>query len=218
MRHSRCVLLVLCVLSGVGVPACDGAGGQGSDEKQASGPAATSGVQARPLQWAQPISGKKGLANLFQVDDNVYRGAQPEKEGYAELKAMGIKTVINLRTFHSEKKECEEADLEMISITTQAWEGEEEEVAAFLKVVTAPENQPVFFHCQHGADRTGTMCAVYRIAVQGWTKEEAIREMTEGGFGFHSVWQNLIEFIKALDIASVTKKAGIQQPAGSEGT
>lgn len=40
---------------------------------------------------------------------------------------------------------------------------------------------------RHGSDRTGTMCALYRIAVQGWSKEDAIREMTAGGFGFHRI-------------------------------
>ncbi|MCP4369159.1 MAG: dual specificity protein phosphatase family protein [Deltaproteobacteria bacterium] len=64
--------------------------------------------------------------------------------------------------------------------------------------------------CQHGADRTGTMCALYRVAVQGWTKEEAIREMTEGGFGFHEVWKILPSWIKELDIESIRKDAGIQ--------
>ncbi len=46
-------------------------------------------------------------------------------------------------------------------------------------------------HCQRGADRAGTMCVLYCVAVQGWTKEEAIREMTEGGFGFYEIWKNL---------------------------
>ena len=56
------------------------------------------------------------------------------------------------------------------------------------------------------------MCAIYRIAVQGWTKDEAIREMTEGGYGFHEVWENLIDFIQALDVDAVRAKAGIKSP------
>ena len=43
-------------------------------------------------------------------------------------------------------------------------------------------------HCQQGADRTGTMMAFYRIAVQGWPKDDAIAEMKNGGYGFHSIW------------------------------
>jgi len=64
------------------------------------------------------------------------------------------------------------------------------------------------------------MCALYRIAVQGWTKDEAIREMTEGGFNFHAVFDNLPEWIQKLDIESIKKDAGIetsteQTPAGN---
>ena len=47
------------------------------------------------------------------------------------------------------------------------------------------------------------MCAIYRIAVQGWTKEEAIQEMEEGGYGFHEVWKNLPSWIETLDIMKV---------------
>lgn len=54
------------------------------------------------------------------------------------------------------------------------------------------------------------MCAVYRIAVQGWTKEAAIREMRQGGYGFHRIWGNLPNWIESLDIESVKKEAGIE--------
>jgi hypothetical protein len=53
------------------------------------------------------------------------------------------------------------------------------------------------------------MCAMYRMAVQGWPREAAIREMTEGGFGFHAVWDNLIEFLKKVDVDAIRRKAGI---------
>jgi hypothetical protein len=56
------------------------------------------------------------------------------------------------------------------------------------------------------------MTAIYRVAVQGWTKEEAIREMTEGGYGFHKVWGNLPDCIQDLDIDSMREEAGIPPP------
>ena len=72
-----------------------------------------------------------------------------------------------------------------------------------------PKRAPVLVHCQHGADRTGTMIAVYRIAVQGWSKAKAIREMTGGGFGFHPIWSNLPTWIQQLDIDLIKRQAGI---------
>ncbi|MBN2210712.1 MAG: dual specificity protein phosphatase family protein, partial [Sedimentisphaerales bacterium] len=83
------------------------------------------------------------------------------------------------------------------------------EVVRFLEIVSDPERQPVLVHCQHGADRTGTMCAMYRIVIEGWPKEEALREMTLGGFGFHEVWDNLPDWINELDIESIKAKAGL---------
>ena len=53
------------------------------------------------------------------------------------------------------------------------------------------------------------MCAIYRVAICNWTKEEAIKEMTEGGFGHHTIWTNLVQFIKDLDIDGIKKQAGI---------
>jgi hypothetical protein len=55
------------------------------------------------------------------------------------------------------------------------------------------------------------MCAIYRVAVDGWSKNDAIQEMTKGDFGFHPVWTNLIRFIRKLDIDSLKKDAGLQE-------
>ena len=163
----------------------------------------------RPAEWASPLNDIRGLPNLFQVSDELYRGGRPEDEGFVELKRLGLKTVVNLQTFHSDRQECDEAGLRYFHIAAQAWEGEDEEVIEFLKVVSDPANQPVFVHCLHGADRTGVMSAAYRIVVQGWSKEEAIREMTEGGFGFHGIWQNLIEYVEDMNVERIRELSGI---------
>ena len=75
-------------------------------------------------------------------------------------------------------------------------------------MVSKPANLPVFIHWQHGSDRTGTMCAIYRMAVQGWPKAEAIREMTDGEFGFHTMWGNLIDYLRQLDVERIRREAG----------
>jgi len=64
-------------------------------------------------------------------------------------------------------------------------------------------------HCQHGADRTGMMTAIYRIAVEGWSKEDAIKEMTEGGFGFHAIWKDLPVYVRTLDVERIAAEAGV---------
>lgn len=166
----------------------------------------------RPETWAQPVM-IAGVPNLHKVSDNLYRSAQPTATGMKNLKKMGIKTVVNLRSFHSDRDKIGETGLKYEHIYMKAWHPEKKEVVRFLRIVTNPQSTPVLVHCLHGADRTGTMSALYRIAVQGWTKDEAVREMTKGGFNFHTVFGNLAEWIQKLDIESIKKEAGITNRA-----
>lgn len=64
----------------------------------------------------------------------------------------------------------------------------------------AEAETPVLVHCSHGADRTGLVCALYRIHFQNWEKEEALAEMLEGGFGYHIFWQQNADFLKQNNI------------------
>ncbi len=160
----------------------------------------------RPDKWAQPVS-MNGVPNLHKVSETLYRSAQPSEEGMKNLKALGIKTIINLRSFNSDKKEIGDTGLGYEHIFMKAWRPEVKEAVRFLKIVTDPKRAPVLVHCQHGADRTGIMCAIYRVAVQGWTKEEALNELKEGGFGFHEIWKNLPPWFEKLDIESIKKQA-----------
>ena len=164
----------------------------------------------RPPAWAHPLA-VAGITNFYQVTTNLYRGAQPTKEGMAQLKAMGIKTVINLRSFHSDKDEVSGTGLKSIRFEMKPWHAEEEDVIGFLKAVTDTNNLLVFVHCQRGADRTGTICAMYRIVVCGWTKQQAIEEMKQGGFHFSPAWKNLVAYIEKADIADIKRQAGLPE-------
>ena len=61
-----------------------------------------------------------------------------------------------------------------------------------------------------GGGPHGYHVAIYRIAVQGWSKEQALREMQDGGYGFHGAWQDLVQFVNDLDIDRIKQKAGIK--------
>lgn len=185
----RTVILVLC---------CFLAGFALADETAAT----------RPASWAQPII-LDGVPNLHQVSPDLYRSAQPTANGMRNLKQKGIETVVSLRSYHSDRDEIGDTGLGYEHIYMKAWHPERKEVVRFLQIVTNPKRAPVLVHCLHGADRTGTMCALYRIAVQGWTKEEAILEMTKGGFNFHELWKNLPNWIRELDIESIQRETGI---------
>ncbi len=169
----------------------------------------------RPASWATPLK-MDGLPNLHRVSDTLFRSAQPTKQGMRNLSPLKVKTVVNLRAFHSDRDELGDTKVGYEHIFMKTWHPEREDAVRFLKIVTDPSKAPVLVHCQHGADRTGTMCAIYRVAVQGWTKEEALREMTAGGFGYHEIWANLPPWFKDLDIEALRQEAGIAAPTAAK--
>jgi len=181
-----------------------------------SGTPAPSAAAERDPRWGVPLS-RPGLPNLFKVSDGLYRGAQPEAAGFPELSKLGVKTIINLRAAHSDADLIREGGMAADAfgyepIPMFAWHAEDEDVVRFLKLVSDPSKQPVFVHCQHGADRTGLMVAIYRIAIQGWSRQDAINEMTQGGTGFHEIWGNLINYLLKLDIERLRQQAGLAAP------
>jgi protein tyrosine/serine phosphatase len=165
-------------------------------------------VHDRAEEWAMALE-KPGLPNLHQVSPVLFRSAQPSAVGMRQAKDLGVKTVLSLRAFHSDRDEIGALDLGYEHCFIKTWHPEEEDVVTFLKLVSDPARTPLLVHCQHGSDRTGMMCAVYRIAIQGWSKQDAVREMTEGDFGFHAVWTHLPPWIMALDIVELKRKAGL---------
>lgn len=154
----------------------------------------------------------KGVSNFYRVSNELFRSAQPTAEGMHNLNGLGIKTVVNLCS-GADESEIGGIGLVYEHIPMNVWHPKEKQVVKLLQILTSRERTPVLVHCQHGADRTGIMCAVYRIAVQGWTKEEALKEMREGGFGFHQIWGYLItHWIKELNIEKIMQEAGIKEP------
>ncbi len=171
--------------------------GQGEPEVTLVSTEAAAPPTAVARELASPRNDVPGVTNLARVHEGLFRCAQPERVGFAELRKLGVKTVVNLRTFHSDRDDLEGLGLRYYHIPCQAWNPEDEDLVRFLKVAIDPENQPVLVHCQHGADRTGVMVATYRVFVEGWTKDEALEELPR--FGFHEEWANLRKYFHALD-------------------
>jgi protein tyrosine/serine phosphatase len=153
---------------------------------------------------------------MHKVSNVLYRSGQPTAEGIQNLKTLGINIVVNLRSFHSDSSEIVNGGLRYEQITMNAWDPEDADVIKFLRIITNSKSILALVYCQQGADRTGAICAIYRIAVQNWTKEEAIKEMIHGGYGFHWMWDNLIQWINNLDIDKIKVKAGIIGNSKSE--
>ncbi len=136
-----------------------------------------------------------GLSNVGRIASGVYRGAQPGANGYATLKKMGIRTVIDFRTTENDRQQVEKAGMRSISVPIEmSRDGLREKVDRVVALMADPANQPVFIHCRHGQDRTGIVSAAYRMKVEGWSLKDAETEMQ--AFGFNDVWINFKRFIR----------------------
>ena len=153
-----------------------------------------------------------GLPNFDRVSPLLFRGAQPEPKGFETLADWGVKTVVNLRHDHADEIPTN-APLRTIRIPMEADEPSVADLKAFLRIVTAPTNQPVYVHCRRGADRTGFMVAGYRMVVEGWPRDKAIDEMMHGGYAFFPGYTQITDALKALDPDALRTELGIPRPA-----
>jgi tyrosine-protein phosphatase SIW14 len=145
---------------------------------------------------AQPAYGQKlhiaGLPNAGKITDVFYRGAQPKEMGFSELKKLGITTIVDLRgedreRITWERKLAESLGMRFVNIPVSGWSAPtDEQVVQFLSLLRSEPGQKVFVHCRLGEDRTGVFTAVYRMAFEKWSAEQAMKEMYF--FGFNGFW------------------------------
>jgi protein tyrosine phosphatase (PTP) superfamily phosphohydrolase (DUF442 family) len=155
-------------------------------------------VRIRPANWAQPVIGSS-FKNWYKIDEHLYRSEQPSKNEFRIIRTFGIKAVLNLRKYHSDDDETAGIKLKRYHHKVSAAEINYGDIVKALRIIKN-ESGPILVHCLHGADRTGAVCAAYRIAFHNWSKEQAIDELINGGYGFHSMFDNIPELIRDLDV------------------
>jgi protein tyrosine/serine phosphatase len=132
-------------------------------------------------------SPKVQIKNFGCINETFYRGAQPKEKDYSDLAALGVKTIIDLqRDGKNEEQSLVEArGMRFYRIgMSDKDQPSVQQAETFLKIVNDPANQPVFVHCAGGRHRTGAMTAIYRITHDGWSADQAYREMKQYDFEY----------------------------------
>lgn len=150
----------------------------------------------------------RGVTNFAKVSPALWRGWQPTAAGFRDLENAGVRTVINFRHDHDDSELLTGTKLRYIWIPTRPWNPKEDDLMPFFRVIQDPENWPVFVHCWKGDDRAGFYVAAYRIVVDGWSPDDAIREMFQ--FHYNPIWFRIPRVLRDIDVESL--KARIAAP------
>lgn len=170
------------------------------------------------IMLAAPSAAQSGseIYNFAKVNDGYYRGGQSLGGHYADLAALGVKTVINL-TSGEDVRDDEQAMVEKhgmrylhIPMTTRK-APTEAQIASFMAAVGDTASGPVYVHCVGGRHRTGVMTAVYRMTKDGLTGEQAFKEMKQYKYGPDFLHPEFKKFVYKYEPKSVAALATSQQ-------
>lgn len=144
------------------------------------------------LAEAPPDYKKTSLSyNIFNfhiVAPNVMRSGQPSEGDFKILKEhYNVKTILNLRNNKKhnewEKEVIEKLGMKYINIPMSGRKKQSiEKIEKCLNIINNESNQPILVHCHAGKDRTGLICAAYRIKYDNWSFGDALIEMLAYGY------------------------------------
>jgi len=153
----------------------------------------------RPVDWARSVD--TGY-NLYQMTPLLYRSKQPDIAAMPLIQGLHIVTVVNLIKEPDDWLSDPAVSKVQIPIKTRFIS--DAEVLQTLRAIQVAERKgPVLIHCKHGLDRTGLISAMYRVVIQGWSKQAALDEMRQGGFGDEDRLDNGISYMNDVDVGAM---------------
>lgn len=142
------------------------------------------------VQASKSSKPKEDLPNFHEVHPFLYRSGEPTEAGLKKLKELGVRTIIDLRApserAFDEKKAANDLDMKYIMLTMTSASPTEKQVSTILSTIQKAQDHPdkgkVLVHCAHGSDRTGCMIGIWRVTQEGWSYEDAYKEMRKYWF------------------------------------
>jgi tyrosine-protein phosphatase SIW14 len=152
----------------------------------------------------------QSIHNFRQVDEHVYRGAQPTIDGYKYLAQIGVKTVLDLRQNGErssvERREVTALGMQYVNVPMSGlMPPTSEQMTKILGLLEDHTAGAVFVHCKRGADRTGAVIAAYRIDHYHWDNTRALKEAMSDGMRFFQLpRQSFIRNFQPLTVSAAT--------------
>ena len=142
--------------------------------------------------WFDHAVLRKYWKNFFEIAPGVYRSNQPTHERFIKLKAMGIRTILNLRGaagaahYLVEEESCRQLGLTLVNCTLHArYAAPRDDILAVINAFRTIE-KPFVMHCKSGADRAGFASVLYLHVIEGKPLSEA-RKMLSAKY-LHLKW------------------------------
>ncbi len=202
------VVLCLAVVPAAAAPELGAALAQASADALAMRAALDNPGERTTPDADSDIEPLEALGNFHEVAPGLYRSAQPNRDGYKQLKALGVKTLLSLKG--ADAREREEAGAEGLSVENVPMSGfaqpSFEQVDRALAIIADPAKRPLLVHCQLGKDRTGFVIASYRVVVEHVDEAKAVEEARSYGCCF-TPFGDLTKFLKDYRAHRETKKA-----------
>lgn len=135
-----------------------------------------------PIGAAAPVD-FAGLHNVIRLSEKLYSGGVPEGDsGFQALRRLGIKTIITVDGAKPEVERAATLGMRYVHLPF-GYDGCPTPRANAIAKAVRDLPGPVYIHCHHGKHRSPTAAAFARIAVDGVSNEEAVKELQRAGTG-----------------------------------
>ncbi|HXG90909.1 MAG TPA: hypothetical protein VNN73_00885 [Blastocatellia bacterium] len=196
MHQKKILLIAILLATLIGVGIITFINGRGNSSAASGEVAATQSAIESLDETSAEV--RVTLPFFHRLNATLMRGGEPLRGSIEVLKRLGVRSIVDLRSIYDHTNEIGEAvasaGLQYHWLPMSVWNPPtDDEANKFISLVMDESQGPFYVFCADGANRTGEMAAIYRIAHDGWTVERALKEMDE--FGFNPYYYTLRNYV-----------------------